>query len=312
MPLLGGNTFHRNTVGPLDEDTQESVRAAQGGHVRAGVWSGLFPVCANPHCNAGRLRLWRSRETPVFEGGWCCSSACTSAVVQAALYRELDGPANAMETHRHRVPLGLTMLEQGWIKQQDLRDALAAQRAAGYGRVGEWLVRQQRTSEEMITRALGLQWGCPVLSLEAHDPEGLTPLLPRLFIDAFGALPLRIAAGRILYIGFEERLDPALALAVERITGLRTECGLVPQSGFRPAHTLMLKSQFPHVELVEAVSEPVLAATFAKAIERAHPVESRLVRIHDCLWLRMWLRPQIGPLPKADSIRDLIGSAMTH
>ena len=108
-----------------------------------------------------------------------------------------------------------------------LRAALAAQRTAGGGRLGEWLVRQRSSSEEQVTRALGLQWGCPVLNMEFHNPEDLTALLPRLFIDAFGALPLRVAAGKILYLGFEDRIDPALALATERMTGLHVEAGLV-------------------------------------------------------------------------------------
>lgn len=282
------------------------------GPVRAGGWNGIFPVCANPHCNAGRLRLWRSRETPVFEGGWCCSAACTAARVETALRREMDGRGHAVESHRHRIPLGLTMLEQGWITQRELRAALAAQKAAGCGRLGEWLVRHESVSEEQVTRALGLQWGCPVLGMEFHNPNGLTALMPRLFIDAFGALPLRVAAGKILYLGFEDRLDPALALAVERITGLRVECGLVQQSHFRPAHAQMLEARFPSVELIEAVTEPALAAAFAHAIERLHPVEARLARVHDCFWLRMWHRPQNGPLPEPGSIRDLIGSAGAH
>ena len=40
-----------------------------------------------------------------------------------------------------------------------------------------------------MTRALGLQWSCPVLPLEFHDPESLSPVMPRLFVDAFGAFP---------------------------------------------------------------------------------------------------------------------------
>jgi hypothetical protein len=47
-------------------------------------------------------------------------------------------------------------------------------------------------------------------------------------------------------------------------------------------------------------------------VERARPVESRLVRVHDCLWLRMWLRPQTGPMPERDMIQDLICSIGTH
>jgi hypothetical protein len=273
---------------------------------------GIFRTCANPHCGSGWLRLWRSRETPVFENGWCCSTECTLARVGAALRRELDARGAAREIHRHRIPLGLAMLEQGWITQKDLRAALAAQRGTGSGKLGEWLVRQKSSSEEMVTRALGMQWSCPVLNMEFHNPEDLTAVLPRLFVDAFGALPLRVAAGKILYLGFVDRVDPALALAMERITGLRVEAGLVQSSLFHPAHARALEARFPPVELIEAASEQALAMALAKAIEQSHPVEARLVRIHDCFWLRLWRRPQAGPLPESGSIRDLIASTAAH
>ena len=123
---------------------------------------------------------------------------------------------------------------------------------------------------------------------------------------------MRVAAGRLLYLGFEERLDPVLALAVERITGLRVESGLVQESLFRPAHARMLSSRFPPVELFQASSEPAAVRVLSKAIERAQPLESRLVRAHDCLWLRMRLRPQAGPLPDAASVADLICSIGAH
>jgi hypothetical protein len=232
--------------------------------------------------------------------------------VEYALRRELDARTMAQENHRHRIPLGLAMLEQGWIDGVQLRRALEAQRAAGGGRLGQWLVRHEGVSEQLVTRALGLQWSCPVLGVEFHDAEGLTALVPRLFVDAFGALPLRVAAARILYLGFEDRLDPVLALGVERMSGLRVESGLVQGSLFRAAHTRMLGARYPQVELIEASSDGVLASAFVKALERARPVASRLVRVHECLWLRMWLRPQSGPLPERASVADLIGSAGVH
>ena len=68
------------------------------------------------------------------------------------------------------------MLEQGWITSGQLRQALEAQKAAGGGRLGIWLVRQQGVSEQLVTRALGLQWSCPVLPMEFHDAEALTVL----------------------------------------------------------------------------------------------------------------------------------------
>ena len=164
-----------------------------------------------------------------------------------------------------------------------------------------------------MTRALGLQWGCPVLSMEFHTPEELTALLPRLFVDAFGALPLRVAAGRILYLGFEDRLDPALALAIERMTGLRVEAGLVRELILSARASRMSSSRrFPPVELIEAATERALAVALTKVLEETHPVDARLARIHDCFWLRIWRRRQTGPLPDSGSIRDVIASTATH
>ncbi len=282
------------------------------GQLPAGEKPGILRTCANPRCGSGWLRLWRNREAPIFEGGWCCSFECTLERVEAALGREMDARGAVRENYRHRIPLGLAMLEQGWITSIALRTALAAQRAAGSGRLGEWLVRQRSSSEELVTRALGLQWGCPVLNMEFHNPEDLTALLPRLFIDAFGALPLRVAAGRILYLGFEDRIDPALALATERMTGLHVEAGLVRGSFFRPAHAHALEARFPPVELIEAATERALALALTKVLEETHPVNARLARIHDCFWLRIWRRRQTGPLPDSGSIRDVIASTATH
>jgi hypothetical protein len=275
---------------------------------REAARSKWLETCANPHCRSGWLHLWRNRSTPVFEGGWNCSAACTRARVTAAVRREMEGRVTAPEPHRHRIPLGLTMLEQGWITADQLRGALEAQKAAGGGRLGHWLVRKFGVSEKLVTRALSLQWSCPVLALDYHDAEALTGLLPRLFVDAFGALPLRVAAGKLLYLGFEDRLDPVLALAIERMTGLRVESGVVQGSLFGPAHTRMLGAKFPRVELIEASSEVGAVHAVTKAIEKARPVGARLVRVHDCLWLRMNLREPGGPLPELSLVEDLICS----
>jgi hypothetical protein len=316
MPLLSGKTAAERRGGGKgflegarrEERVRAQPRPGPPGSGFSGGRTGFFETCANPACASGWLHLLRSRAGPVFEGGWSCSAACTAARIAAAVGRELEARGGAQEGHRHRIPLGLVMLEQGWISSVQLRQALEAQKAAGAGRLGHWLARQPGVSERLVTRALGLQWSCPVLPMEFHDAEGLTALLPRLFVDAFGALPLRVAAGSLLYLGFEDRLDPVLSLALERMTGLRVESGLVEGSLFRPAHTRILSARFPPAELIEAGSEPALVRALVKPLERARPVESRLVRVHDCLWLRMWLRPQSGPLPEFAAVQDLICS----
>lgn len=273
----------------------------------AGTRGKLFESCANPGCKTGWMHLWRSRSAPVVEGGWSCSSDCTASLLTAALRREMSGSAAGQETHRHRIPLGLLMLQQGWINQTQLRAAVEAQKSSG-GRLGYWLVRKQGVDEQLVARALGLQWSCPVLGMEFFDGEGLTPLVPRLFVDAFGALPLRVAAGKILYLGFDARLDPVLALSLERMTGLRVESGIVLESAFRPAHTRLLGAKYPNAELIESASEPVLVETLTRRIERVKPVDCRLVRVHDCIWVRLWLRPQNGAVPRIDDVQDLICS----
>ena len=323
MPLLSWNrnSFNSRTAARLAEILDEPKAGealktegwnagTSGAQIKA--HGGLFETCANVGCGTGWLHLWRSRSVPVFEGGWNCSAACTAERVASAVRRELEGRGAAQESHRHRIPLGLLMLEQGWITSGQLRQGLDAQKLAGAGRLGYWLVRQQGVSEQLMTRALGLQWSCPVLPLDFHDAEALAPLMPRLFVDAFGALPLRVAAGKLLYLGFEDRLDPVIALAVERMSGLRVESGLVQGSIFGQAHARMLSAKFSPVELIEAASEPAAVHALAKSIERVRPVQSRLVRVHECLWLRMWRKAQTGPIPERGSTEDMICSIGSH
>jgi hypothetical protein len=317
MPLLNWDRRREKAASALSAKEivfgLESELGAAGGTgeralpSEAGTRGKLFESCANPGCRTGWLHLWRSRSAPVVEGGWSCSSECTAALLTAALRREMSGNAGGPETHRHRIPLGLLMLQQGWINNEQLRAAVEQQKNSG-GRLGYWLVRKQNVSEQLVARALGLQWSCPVLGMEFYDGEGLTSLVPRLFVDAFGALPLRVAAGKILYLGFEGRLDPVLALSLERMTGLRVESGIVSESEFRPAHTRLLGAKFPNAELIESASEQVLVEMLTKRLERVKPVECRVVRVHDCLWVRLWLRPQKGSLAKMDEVQDLICS----
>lgn len=268
----------------------------------------LFATCANRGCASAWLHPLRSRSAPIFEEGWTCSAECTRAVIEAAIYREMGDRQVERPVYRHRIPLGLLMLEQKWITHEELRAALQAQKEAGEGRIGNWLVRHGAVKEETVTRALALQWSCPVIARVNHAPEALTAAMPRLFIDAFAALPVRITGTSVLYLAFEDALDPVLALAISRMTGLRVECCVVSESKFRPALTRMLDAAFPAVSLIEAVTPGAAAQTLAREMERARPVASRLVRVHDYLWLRQWLRPAAGVLPERDAVRDLVCS----
>ncbi len=265
----------------------------------------LNPVCANPSCSSGWLRRWRARPAAIFESGSTCSPFCTRAVMRAAVVRELKGMSEADVVHQHRVPLGLLLLSQGAITREQLRGALGDQRARG-GRLGEWLQRSYAIEERMITRALGSQWGCPVLTLDNHIPERVAALVPRLLLDAFGILPLRQAGAALLYVGFEDRIDRCVHFAIERMTGVRVEAGVVDGSAYAEAHRRLLAVQFPPARMVEAAGADALVATFTRILEETRPVDARLVRMRDYFWLRLWTRREAGARPGC--AEDVLGS----
>jgi hypothetical protein len=185
---------------------------------------------------------------------------------------------------------------------------LQAQREAGCGRLGAWLMRLHGISEQAVTRALAMQWNCPVLHLDGFLPERMAGVLPRLFVDAYGALPLRIAGERILYLAFEERIDQILALAIERMTGLKVECGVLPGSEVQIARRQILSAEFPRASLLEAAGEAALSRALSRHFERERPAGARLIRVHDCLWMRLWKGPALLPLHPSGETSDVIAS----
>jgi hypothetical protein len=245
-------------------------------------------VCGNMECAGGWTRPWRNRRRPVFDGLWGCSGRCILAMVRTALRREAGDGAESVP-HRHRVPLGLLMLSQGWITRAHLQQALEAQRKNGSRRIGEWLVSECGVDPERVTRALAQQWSCPVLGMEGFSPETMALVMPTVFIEKFGLLPLRLAGSRILYLAFEDCRDASMALAVERVTGLKAESGILNESQFRAARTRLLQCDSVETKLEAAADADCLAGRITAILEQKQPIASRLVRVHQYYWLRLWL-----------------------
>jgi hypothetical protein len=255
--------------------------------IAAGKRARVFPQCSNPRCASGWLQLWRKRRVPVVEGGWLCSPECTRARMEDLLGRERAG-AGPAAAYRHRIPIGLILLTRGWITHEHLRDALEAQRNGCGMRLGEWLVANYGLDESHLAHALGLQWSCPVFSLNKHGGGAPATIIPRLLSESFGFVPLRRGSSGMLYLAFEDRIDHSLTLAVERVTGLRVESGLLSASEFRAAQERHRRGHFARARVIEAGSLPLLAGAFAKHIEKQKPVDARLARLRDLFWLRMW------------------------
>lgn len=296
MPLLGKQLT-----------TQDAPGSPQG---RRGA--ALFPVCSNPECASGWLHVWRSRSAPVVEGGWSCSARCTRARIEALVRRESEGQKHIASPYRHRVPIGLVLLNQGWVTHDDLRKALDAQKKGDAARIGAWLMGHCGLDERRVTQALSIQWNCPILALDHGRTGQAVSLVPRLFLDTFECLPLRLSSAGILYLAFEDRIDHSLTLAIERMTGLRVESGLLSGSDFRRAHHSMLSAKFPRARIIEAVNRDAIVNALARIIEKDKPVQARMVRVHGYLWLRLWKESsQFSseiPSSVADGMEDVVCS----
>lgn len=271
-------------------------------------------MCANLQCTSGWFHLWRKRRVPIIEGGWLCSPACTRVRIQDLLRRELNR-ANPPNPHRHRVPIGLVLLAKGWITHEQLRQALKAQREGSDARLGRWLVVNHGLNEAHLTQALGIQWNCPVFRLGncGSDITGDGPgvaVVPRVLSEGFGFVPLRLTSSGILYLAFEDRIDHSIVLAIERMTNLRVESGLLSEADFGRAQQRVLQAHVPRTRMIEAGNYDLLADAFAKHIERWKPAQSRLVRIRDLFWLRMWGRAENPGRSQQDEIEDVVGSVV--
>ncbi len=276
-------------------------------------------LCGNAECASGWTMPWRNRRRPIFEGQWGCSGRCVLAMVQSAVRRELgDGVVvGPVAPHRHRVPLGLLMLAQGWITHPQLQRALAAQRESGTGRIGDWLISECGLDAEQITRGLSMQWGCPVLTTEGFSPEAMALVIPRIFVEKFGLLPLRVAGSRILYLGFADRLDASAAFATEQMSELKVESGVVEGAQFEVARRRFLACDGVEMKVEVAEDKDAMAGRITAVLEQKQPIASRLVRLHQYYWLRMWLESgalgQVGSLPATgEDVRDYVFAVGTH
>jgi len=315
MPFLD-----RVSNGLLQARAQQALAsrnaALLGRNADAAVGRGVFRSAAEPDtavqpgamcgaagCNSGWLNSWKSRRRPYFEEEWACGGRCLQALVRASVRREA-GDADMDESfapHRHRVPLGLVLLAQGWITHAQLQTALEAQRAQGQGRIGDWLIERCGVPVECVTRGLGVQWNCPVLSLDGFSPSAMALVMPPPLADELGLLPVRVAGKRLLYLAFEGSLNAAAALAVERMSGLPVESALLGERDFAEARTALRQAEAVSLQRSTVPHQDALCEAMARVIEQRQPIASRMVRIKNFYWLRLWLesgaRRGIGDLP---------------
>jgi len=298
MPILGNVLGNRVDRGMAARDAALQVRDTyeiRSPHAMPDPADGRDRMCSAAGCISQRtarwMAPWKNRRRPIFEQEWGCSGRCLTALVQAAVDREVGDNLHAVtdEPHRHRIPLGLVLLAQGWITHPQLQTALQAQRATGHGRIGDWLAQGCGLEEERIARGLGVQWNCPVLSTDGFSPSRMALVMPKRLIVDFGLVPLRPAGSSLLYVAFQDKTDAATALGVEQMSGLKVESGLLPGTQFDTAKASVLAAEAVPVQIKQVSDRDAMTAAIVRALGQRQPLAARLVRVHQYYWLRMWL-----------------------
>ena len=152
------------------------------------------------------------------------------------------------------------------------------------GRIGEWLGRLHGISEETIAKALGIQWSCAVLPHGMPGLEFAPSLIPAILRKRYGLALLRQGPEAALYLAGRHRAEHAAARAMEHM--LR-----------EPVHAAFLEDSSWTLEQPEATDSAEMlipgrsgvVASLSEWIEQSRPSDARLVRMHDHLWLRIWV-----------------------
>lgn len=254
------------------------------------------PACALACC-ARPQSVWRRlRHRPsgtFLQGVFYCQPQCLETALIGQLSRlRITAPSPQVP---NRIPLGLLMVARGKLTYLEVRAALEAQRRARYGKIGEWIEKLGFATEQEVTSALALQWGCPVAS--SFDPSTIPCPgdIPLSILEAFQMLPLNYAASTgTLYLAFGERVDHAALYAIEKILGCRTQPCVAGRKSI--ARQLEAMRQLPRPS--DAEFGPMndfaeMARIAASYTTRLTPEQVRLSRIGRFIWLRLDARTAI-------------------
>lgn len=258
--------------------------------------------CANPLCRRNGRR-WRALlggiEEPVrFNGSLYCSLDCLEWAARAAFCR-LMSAARPRKPLQHRLPLGLLMLSKGIVDGEKLKAALKAQRESGSGRVGEWLCRLGAVSEDQVTVALGIQWGCPVFPLERHPT----------FVECASFVPLPILEStrmvlvhflplsKHLYVAFADGIDHSVLASLERMFECRTEPSLTSDSALRWAlEEIRRLPRPPEISIKGAVDPLEMARILRRRVANERAREVRVTACEELLWARVGVASRVTNL----------------
>lgn len=250
-------------------------------------------VCGLVTCAAPKTiwqRIFQRRTGTLLQGVFYCQPGCLQTAFNVELSR-----LHMLSSARlppNRIPLGLLMVGRGKLTYTEVLAALEAQRRARHGKIGDWIEKLGFATEQDVTTALALQWGCPVASSSTPAATDSSDSIPLALLEAFHMFPWNYAAStNTLHIAFGERVDHAALYAIEKILDCRTQACVVPrkliaryldQARVRPRPRDAEFGPLNDLAEISRISSSYLA--------RVSPDEVRLTRIGRFIWIRIKVR----------------------
>jgi len=233
----------------------------------------------------------------LIQGTRYCVEGCLERVLSDLLGRLHRTPKH--KAGPRRIPLGLLLLSRQQLTAEQLQAALAAQRAAGCGRIGEWLQTLGFVNEQQVTTALARQWSCPVLRSESllQPAFDRTPQIPLALLESHLMIPVAyVEATTTLHIAFAEGIDYSVLYALEQMLGCHTEPCLAVPTALRQRLQALSAKRGESEMLFDRVADP---AEFTRIVQsysvRVAASEIRLAACGGHVWVRL-LRPAGHPL----------------
>jgi hypothetical protein len=252
------------------------------------TWKNTHTECAFPKCH----NTIPMRSVPQVRGGmrvgdlWYCSAACfaDAAFVRFSAIQErrvIEMP------HNPRLSIGLALLSKGLLADDQLRLAVEESRHRGE-EIELTLLRMGLTNERQLATARAAQWGCPVLRQDGlRDP--IVADIPASLLRACQAVPMSYSQnGKRLLMGFVVRVEHRFLLALEKVTGCKTEPCFITHTDFEEQMARMTVVPDCNAVLHEDPQTPrEMANTIALQATETCARTAIFAECRDYLWTRI-------------------------
>lgn len=264
-------------------------------------WNRMLPRCAREGCgteHSGWHWLAHDRRGLRLGGVWYCSGQCFDLAMARTILGLRASAAHRSRSTAHRLPLGLLLLSRGLLTNRQLREALEAQRAAGRGRIGDWLQRLGFASEQQVTSALGLQWACPVFPLKGFLDPACVHMVPLPLLRAYRMLPVHYSpATWVLLIAFCDKIDYTVLYLVERMLHCRTTPCVAGPTALRESLTRLEQQARSNEIVFDRVSDASEMARIIRSyVQKLGADDLHIAACGEHVWARLTDRANTSSL----------------